>query len=177
MVEHPLEFFGNSAVLHSAGRVCETPEDLLRSAHFRQILDAYLDGLSRHHSMLLDIFGKEPEQFASRIKSFFEVFRPGAEDTVIQEKREITEEERDLLVETLVLLVKLKAEEIPGVKGARLTGAGWGGCIVALVPVTSVETFVSRVPQGYQRATGLRAEAFVCSAGHGASRVTEYTRS
>lgn len=120
MVEHPLEFFGNSAVLHSAGRVCETPEDLLRSAHFRQILDAYLDGLSRHHSMLLDIFGKEPEQFASRIKSFFEVFRPGAEDTVIQEKREITEEERDLLVETLVLLVKLKAEEIPGVlKGAE----------------------------------------------------------
>ncbi|NLX42498.1 MAG: galactokinase [Chloroflexi bacterium] len=82
----------------------------------------------------------------------------------------------DISTPELESLVRL-AEEIPGVKGARLTGAGWGGCIVALVPVTSVETFVSRVPQGYQRATGLRAEAFVCSAGHGASRVTEYTRS
>jgi hypothetical protein len=116
MAEHPLEFIGNSAVLHSDGRVCETPEDFIRSPHFRQVIDGYIDGLSRHHSMLLDIFGEEPEHFGSKIKSFFEAFRSGGENhAVINEKREITEEERDLLVDTLVLLLKLKSSEVPGV--------------------------------------------------------------
>ena len=117
MAEHyPVEFIGNNAVLHSDGRVCETPEDLIRSPHFRQVIDGYIDGMSRHHSMLLDIFGEEQEYFVSRIKSFFDGFMPGGENSaVIGEKREISTEERDLLVDTLVLLLKLKAGEVPAV--------------------------------------------------------------
>ena len=117
MAEHqPLEFIGNNAVLHSDGRVCETPEDFIRSPHFRQVLDGYIDGLSQHHSMLLDIFGEEAEHFGSRIKSFFGSFRSGGEgSSIIKEKREIAVEDRDLIIETLVLLLKLKAPEVPGV--------------------------------------------------------------
>ena len=120
MADYPLEFIGNSAVLHSDGRVCETPEDFIRSPHFRQVLDGYIDNLSRHHSMLLGIFGEE-EHFVPRIKAFFEGFkRTGESSAVIKEKREITDEERDLLVDCLVLLLKLKSSEVPGVlKGAE----------------------------------------------------------
>ena len=112
----PLEFIGNNAVLHSDGRVCETAEDFIRSPHFRQVLDSFIDGLSQHHSMLLGIFGEEEEHFVSRIKSFFDGFKSNGESSaVIKEKRTIPIEERDLLVETLVLLLKLKASEVPAV--------------------------------------------------------------
>lgn len=33
------------------------------------------------------------------------------------------------------------AQQLDGVAGARLTGAGWGGCMVALVAADAVEMF------------------------------------
>ncbi|MFO7697934.1 MAG: galactokinase [Anaerolineae bacterium] len=65
------------------------------------------------------------------------------------------------------------AGQIPGVAGTRLTGAGWGGCIVALVERTSVPPFVETIERSYHLATGLSAHAFVCQAGPGACRVIE----
>jgi N-acetylgalactosamine kinase len=42
-----------------------------------------------------------------------------------------------------------------GALGARLTGAGWGGCIVALVPTAVVEAFVEGLVREYY--SGLEA--------------------
>ena len=36
-----------------------------------------------------------------------------------------------------------------GALGARLTGAGWGGCIVALVPNTHVEAYIDGLQKDY----------------------------
>ena len=45
--------------------------------------------------------------------------------------------------------------------GARLTGAGWGGCCVALVPVGSVEAFKCGVKRGYyDQIEGMTQEIF-----------------
>ena len=51
-------------------------------------------------------------------------------------------------------LVKL-AEECPGVFGARLTGGGFGGCIVALVADGALDSFRARLTEGYRRAFSL----------------------
>jgi galactokinase len=50
----------------------------------------------------------------------------------------------------------------PGCTGARLTGAGFGGCVVALVEAGSVERVMSSVETGYQRQTGRSTTAFMC---------------
>ncbi|MGC9359422.1 MAG: galactokinase [Anaerolineae bacterium] len=56
------------------------------------------------------------------------------------------------------------AWEQPGVWGARMTGAGFGGCTVNLVQAQAVEGFVENVTTLYQERTGLEASIYVCRA-------------
>jgi galactokinase len=55
--------------------------------------------------------------------------------------------------------------------GARLTGAGFGGCAVALVREGDLPAFVSAVETAYQAATGRQASIYVCQAAAGAEEV------
>jgi galactokinase len=61
------------------------------------------------------------------------------------------------------LLVEL-AQRTDGVIGARVTGAGWGGCTVNLVRENTVDTFAGQVAGEYARRTGLAAEFDICRA-------------
>jgi galactokinase len=63
------------------------------------------------------------------------------------------------------------AKEVDGVAGARLTGAGWGGCIVALVHADAVSAFKSHLSACYRTETGREAAIFACRAGTGAGLV------
>ena len=63
------------------------------------------------------------------------------------------------------------ARQIDGVAGARLTGAGWGGCVIALVPDGQVDEFRAQVGQLYTAETGREATIFPCQAGPGAGLV------
>jgi galactokinase len=67
----------------------------------------------------------------------------------------------------LDILVQL-AREIPGCFGARLTGAGFGGCTVNMVEKTQSEEYIHRITSEYQARTGYQAKAYLCSAGQGA---------
>ena len=72
----------------------------------------------------------------------------------------------------LDLLVEL-ALEVPGVLGSRMTGAGFGGCTIALVPQTSLPAFEKTVSEEYQRRTGIQPEIFVFRPAPGARIITE----
>lgn len=64
------------------------------------------------------------------------------------------------------------AQEQSGCLGARMTGAGFGGCAVALVRDGAVEDFVPAVVQGYKAQTGLDPAVYVTDATQGACRLT-----
>ncbi len=53
------------------------------------------------------------------------------------------------------------ARETPGVLGARLTGAGFGGCTVNLVKTDALRDFNRNVVRRYSEDTSLKAEPFV----------------
>jgi galactokinase len=57
--------------------------------------------------------------------------------------------------------------------GARMTGAGFGGCAVALVKEDNAEEFVKSVSTAYKQKSGLEAAVYVCKASEGASIVPE----
>ncbi len=63
------------------------------------------------------------------------------------------------------------ARSIPGVFGARMTGAGFGGCTVSLVKDEAVADFLDRVPALYKSATGRSAAIYVTAAAQGAQRI------
>lgn len=48
----------------------------------------------------------------------------------------------------------------PGVVGARQAGAGFGGCMVALVDEAQIGAFTSHVKQAYQEATGIEPHVY-----------------
>ena len=74
---------------------------------------------------------------------------------------EVSRRELDLMVEL--------ANDDRACFGARLTGAGFGGCAVALVRREHAVVFSARVADGYLRATGLTPATYVCEAAEGAS--------
>jgi galactokinase len=61
------------------------------------------------------------------------------------------------------------AQTLDGCYGARLTGAGFGGCTVNLVARDKAPSFVKELAAGYESETGLRPEIYVCKASAGAS--------
>ncbi|MEZ4712855.1 MAG: galactokinase [Caldilineaceae bacterium] len=63
------------------------------------------------------------------------------------------------------------ARQVDGVAGARLTGAGWGGCMVALVATDATANFEAQVDQIYRQETGRAAQFFACQTTPGAGVV------
>jgi len=60
------------------------------------------------------------------------------------------------------------AQSLSGCYGARLTGAGFGGCTVNLVAQDQAEDFAKALAAGYESETGLHPESYICRASAGA---------
>ncbi len=74
----------------------------------------------------------------------------------------------DFAVSTPELDVLVQTSADAGAFGARVTGAGFGGCIVALVASDRLEAVATTVTERYRHATGLEPYAFAVRAVDGA---------
>jgi galactokinase len=81
----------------------------------------------------------------------------------LKEDYEVTGFELDTIVSL--------AQGVDGVLGARMTGAGFGGCSVAIVKNDRIDAFRSFVGSEYTRLTGLVPEFYVAAVGNGAGRI------
>jgi galactokinase len=66
-------------------------------------------------------------------------------------------------LDTLVTI----AQGLSGCFGARLTGAGFGGCTVNLVESAAVGDFVRQLQSAYQVQTGIEARVYICKPSRG----------
>lgn len=64
-------------------------------------------------------------------------------------------------------MVRLALDE-EGVIGARMTGAGFGGCTVNIVRNENVDSFIKNVGEKYKNEIGLTADFYVANIGDGA---------
>jgi galactokinase len=81
----------------------------------------------------------------------------------LRDDYEVTGVELDSLVEA--------AWKQPGVIGARMTGAGFGGCAIAIVENGEVDKFIAEVGAAYQDKIGYQADFYVASIGDGAKEI------
>ena len=81
----------------------------------------------------------------------------------LQRDFEVSCPELDLLVDI--------ALGVNGVYGARLTGAGFGGCIVALVKWEATSALVSAIQENYTSDCGRKAAVYICKASEGVSEI------
>lgn len=66
-------------------------------------------------------------------------------------------------LDSLVLI----ASGLPGCLGARLSGAGFGGCTVNLVQEAYAPAFIEQLKERYLQATGKAADVYLCHASQG----------
>jgi galactokinase len=79
----------------------------------------------------------------------------------LRDDYEVSCREIDLLVEL--------TRKVPGAKGARITGGGFGGCTVNLLHFESVEQLKSDVLGPYEREVGIKPRLFITKAADGAA--------
>src|SRR5271157_2935200 len=129
--------------------------------------------LESARSVLSDILFRRARHVVSenhRVLEAIEVLESGnlerfgelmnASHVSLRDDYEVSSRELDVLVEI--------AWKQPGVLGARMTGAGFGGCTVNLVRQEAAGAFAEAIKRGYSDALGLKAEIYVCKASQGA---------
>jgi galactokinase len=113
--------------------------------------------------------GRHPVSEMIRVRAFADALRAGDLDALgplmlashasSRDDMEVSTSELDTLVELLMGA---------GAIGARLTGAGFGGCVVALVPAERADAIANDVTDAYRAHIGLEPTAWVVSAADGA---------
>jgi len=86
---------------------------------------------------------------------------------LMDESHESLRRDYEVSCDELDLMVDL-ARRQPGTLGARLTGAGFGGCTVNLVRAAAVDAFVRAVRSGYEAETGIEPDVYCFVAADGA---------
>lgn len=75
----------------------------------------------------------------------------------------------EITVPEIDYLVELAEVAIGNSGGARMTGGGFGGCIVAVAPIEKVEAVRQIIADNYEKTTGLKEDFYVCTASQGVS--------
>ncbi|MBZ4683848.1 MAG: galactokinase [Fusobacteriales bacterium] len=100
---------------------------------------------------------------AGDIKGFGELMNQS--HISLRDDYEVTGKELDALVEA--------AWEQEGTIGARMTGAGFGGCTVSIVESNKIDEFIKNVGEKYFEKTGLKADFYIAEIGDGAREIVE----
>src|SRR5699024_11022861 len=95
------------------------------------------------------------------LKGFGELMN--ASHTSLQNDYEVTGIELDTIVAA--------AWKQPGVIGARMTCAGFGGCAIAIVETDQIDAFQKNVQTIYKRTIGYEATFYTATIGDGAKKI------
>ena len=119
--------------------------------------------------------GREAKQTAARAELLVESLLRGdaaAAGRIVTQSHRSLRDDFEVSHPALDALLE-RVGEIPGVLGARMTGAGFGGCTVNLVERDALEELLARVNTQYPKRCGLQPEVLVVQHSLEAGRLTD----
>lgn len=134
--------------------------------------DATLDQLEAARDQLDDVHYRRARHIITeneRVQTYAVALRDDALSMAGEAMRQSHASLRDdyeVSCQELDVMVEL-ANAQDGCYGARMTGAGFGGCAVALVDQRATNAFVQAVGPAYQSETGLTPHLYICHAARG----------
>jgi galactokinase len=87
---------------------------------------------------------------------------------LMQQSHASMRDDFEITVPAIDELAHIVNHTLEGDGGARMTGGGFGGCVVALVPNDRLDDVRAAISHGYRSPGGEHAQVFVCSAQTGA---------
>ncbi|MCT6698625.1 galactokinase [Rheinheimera sp. 4Y26] len=91
--------------------------------------------------------------------------------TLMAQSHQSMQQDFEITVPAIDLLVQLVSAVVGNEGGVRMTGGGFGGCVVALLPSDKIAQVQAVVATEYPAKTGLKADIFVCEASQGATQL------
>lgn len=133
--------------------------------HIESLRDTTVEDIKKFGSYLPEVVRKRAEHVVyenERVRKAVEELEHGDSEAFgdlmnqshrsLKELYEVSSEELDLLVET--------GKSVNGVLGARLTGAGFGGCVLFFLKKSSTGPLKKRVLEVYKRKTGITPQFY-----------------
>jgi galactokinase len=77
----------------------------------------------------------------------------------------------EITVPAVDQLAAIMVAPLNGDGGARMTGGGFGGCVIAVAPDARVSSVVKAIADQYRTPEGLPADVFVCQPSAGANKI------
>lgn len=86
---------------------------------------------------------------------------------LMDESHDSMRDDFEITIPEIDYLVELAQVAIGKNGGARMTGGGFGGCIVCLVPNEKVEALRQLIADNYEKQTGIKETFYLCTASDG----------
>ena len=96
----------------------------------------------------------------------------GALSTLMAESHASMRDDFEITVAPIDFMVATLADYLGDKGGVRMTGGGFGGCVVALMPHDLLDGAKQLLEQTYFAQTGIKETVYVCSASDGAGEFT-----
>lgn len=146
------------------------------AAHYfgaRSLRDVSLDSLALAKGKLADVIYRRARHVLSengRVTQMAKELEKGdsaAAGSLMTQSHASLRDDFEVSCTELDVMVAAASEQA-GCFGARMTGAGFGGCVVALVEANAVDQFIRVVSAQYRNVTGIRSQLLVSSPARGA---------
>lgn len=161
---------------------CETALELIQTMEptVSSLRDLTIDQLERFEPRMPDVAYRRARHVITenrRVSEVVDAFVTSDFDAIgrrFAEGHASLRDDFEVSCEEIELLVGLAASTA-GVRATRLTGAGFGGCVVSLVDALQAETAAAAIVTAYNETTTLPGRAYVCNPADGCGVEAEAT--
>lgn len=157
----------------------EQCEEAASKLGLKALRDISLEQLHQQKSMLSDVVYKRAHHIVSENErtlnaaDALESADYAKLSTLMAESHASMRDDFEITVKPIDYIVEILSDIIGDKGGVRMTGGGFGGCVVALLPHDMVPLARKTLDDKYHSNTGYKADVYICTASPGAGELLE----